>query len=1174
MELIVRHIESFTFALAVLQVVSVDSLMSDHPQRGIPEQYVLVFGDEDPSANSSFFGDVKGSDEGRRTPPPAVVDVDPLSLAWDQPINPDQDQVVLMVSKIYSQGGPSDETQLPKAIELSFSYSSHFIAMNLTLNDNIGPGIRVYANGTMLKEQSENQDYAFYFDTVYKSSVLVEKVSDETRKAFVLLYSGTFFFNGSEYGFEPMVQPSGARRRKRRSVHDPSAAKRVRRQTRDNEQYQIVYQKKRMPSDPVETRYEPYLSYRLDNSSLPSLQPDSVGSKAVYSVEILGVIDYRIYSRYYNRSLFSSRNQRMTDAVNNIIFYFGHVFNGVDMRYRSIVDSQFSISTVLVGIHIALTPADAPYVEKNRQDGYPLGTLNADPVLNDFSSWLRQNQGNLPAHDQASLFTSENLLGLSGNRISGLAIIKGICTDYSVSLTKDLGLYSAIETDAHEIGHNLGAGHDGIDNTCNAADLYIMSAFPGLLSDDVYKNAFHFSPCSITEFRTFLGQLAVSPRPGDHCLLDHHNVAFNLTSITGQQQPGQRYNPNVQCVIIYGLGSYYCGGNSEDANICRTMECYHPQYRYCYSVYEQRAFDGTTCGNKLWCQMGDCVYDAKAPVANSTCTYGDYKGPYTNGLSCKNISDFAHWNCYNPYYFDDCCESCPAIRDSSRVGCEYGDHSASCLTMSLSDCYNSSIRDSCCDRCKNPRNVTGCEYGDKADWCSTIIKTAFNCYAYGSTCCDSCAKYSTGVKDCDYGDRASWCQSLSRSYCYSTERDCCITCPRMKNLSAVGCEYGDQADWCHDIKAFQCYSDSPICCESCRKFYTNVPGCLYGDNLQACYNLQPHLCYSWNSYCCITCPKYYTGISGCEYGDQVSNCSSIDCLDSYRRSLCCSTCSVSSLKPFTSSALTSPVIIPTSTTTTAATTRTPTTKTTTTRIRTRGTTSVTLPSTSTNSPTTLTSTTSSTTMTTTKLLPPTSLSSSTVKMTTTLTEVFAFTSRAASSAVSSGLRTKGPYDELEVTAICQVGSDKAQYCSTMPARDCYVLADTCCSTCRESYMMLNGCEYGNRAGWCESYLHDQAGCLTDANAFWCCSTCATTYGVQCNDTVSWCNQIRPWDCYENQYQADYCCATCRRYRKGNRAGCDYGDRVTWCQNYSLDYICPSNPSTCCKTCQNWQRNKS
>lgn len=59
MELIVRHIDAFTFALAVLQVVSSGSLVSDQPQRGIPEQYVLVFGDAY-AANSSSFGDVKG----------------------------------------------------------------------------------------------------------------------------------------------------------------------------------------------------------------------------------------------------------------------------------------------------------------------------------------------------------------------------------------------------------------------------------------------------------------------------------------------------------------------------------------------------------------------------------------------------------------------------------------------------------------------------------------------------------------------------------------------------------------------------------------------------------------------------------------------------------------------------------------------------------------------------------------------------------------------------------------------------------------------------------------------------------------------------------------------------------------------------------------------------------
>lgn len=94
------------------------------------------------------------SDSGEGRTPPAV-DVDHMSLAWDQPIDPDQDQVVLMVSKIISQGS-GDPTLLPAFVQLSFFYFGQFIVINITLNGNIGT-IPVYANGTMLKEQSENQ---------------------------------------------------------------------------------------------------------------------------------------------------------------------------------------------------------------------------------------------------------------------------------------------------------------------------------------------------------------------------------------------------------------------------------------------------------------------------------------------------------------------------------------------------------------------------------------------------------------------------------------------------------------------------------------------------------------------------------------------------------------------------------------------------------------------------------------------------------------------------------------------------------------------------------------------------------------------------------------------------------------------------------------------------------
>jgi len=43
-----------------------------------------------------------------------------------------------------------------------------------------------------------------------------------------------------------------------------------------------------------------------------------------------------------------------------------------------------------------------------------------------------------------------------------------------------------------------------------------------------------------------------------------------------------------------------------------------------------------------------------------------------------------------------------------------------------------------------------------------------------------------------------------------------------------------------------------------------------------------------------------------------------------------------------------------------------------------------------------------------------------------------------------------------MSVICTAEGDKASYCSSMSARDCYVLADTCCQTCQQAYVPANG----------------------------------------------------------------------------------------------------------------------
>ena len=59
---------------------------------------------------------------------------------------------------------------------------------------------------------------------------------------------------------------------------------------------------------------------------------------------------------------------------------------------------------------------------------------------------------------------------------------------------------------------SLGAGHDGIENSCSFDDQYIMAAYSKQLTDDIFRNSFTFSPCSVAELRVFLHQLATSTR--------------------------------------------------------------------------------------------------------------------------------------------------------------------------------------------------------------------------------------------------------------------------------------------------------------------------------------------------------------------------------------------------------------------------------------------------------------------------------------------------------------------------------------------------------------------------------------------------------------------------------------------------------------------------------------
>ena len=70
-----------------------------------------------------------------------------------------------------------------------------------------------------------------------------------------------------------------------------------------------------------------------------------------------------------------------------------------------------------------------------------------------------------------------------------------------------------------------------------------------------------------------------------------------------------------------------------------------------------------------------CRYNTAAPEALDYCTYGDYKGSYTDGRSCEKLGQDETWLCYSDYYRDDCCETCAQLKDDQYPGMIFSCHS-------------------------------------------------------------------------------------------------------------------------------------------------------------------------------------------------------------------------------------------------------------------------------------------------------------------------------------------------------------------------------------------------------------------------------------------------------------------------------------------------------------------